>query len=1467
MGITLQDAEKYFEKNIKNYSAFTLDELAKQPTDFERMLSRYDSHVSLLDDQKKQTYTDLLIQSFWKCANLPAVRYDQLKALVASPYFKAEKATTDNKSILMAAIDFCKERNDDAPLRAILTNPKILNNLHVKDAHGNLPTDYAIQHSFTNLALKVLIEKQAKCQFCYDSLAHIQMISDDNLLNDVLRLHKNINLKDPSSHKTLAEIAYENKNDEMLCALIKHGASFDSGLLKEGVKGLITKTESTIRRKCAEKYYYHHLYQQSVTLLDTSLDVSKLRQAITTYDIDFKHVDEQKQYFYMMQLINLFQKFAKEKGNIDQLRIIAQSPFFKSLNEKYLHALIDIAVDLCKGKSTNNAEPLQVLLSIPSFRDCIFQKYSHFSSDDVHLPFYKILLQNNAKLSCEYDDLCAAKQKFSSQEFDVLLQSTKNINELLPVMIQKKNDTLIAAIDDAKLMSIHPSFTKEIADIHLRFNNRNTAEAFYKYYMLKKDSVEFELFTTGELKETPDKFKALVAQYDLNMSRLDEKHQSHYSRLLMNTFKENLKNPVLCLDRLQTITSSPYFIFSMNDESKKILDDSIALCRKDNDIPLQALFSHSGFHDFRVDDKLNDDMTDDPLFKFLLKNNVKFITPYSAFIKYSEKYTWDQLQPLLNVQVNINVQDEKGFSFAERALQDQNYSFLLALHKAGANLDCALEIGGIDTVEEKAKDEEKKADAEKFYAKNIKGFSRFTDDEFDKNEKDFPALIAYYEKHVPDMKSEYQKEYKTIIWNSVGSCMQYRPHHLNTLIHSQYFNLLGMFKDDQPVIHHVVSMFDHELLHSDEVIKIFSKHKDIARALELEDKNGELPANNLCNKPQKLKLLADCGAKINVKYDRLRAVSFSNGFRDLMIVMRAHRNVNSIDPVDKLSFAEYAVMDSDYYMLNALHQLKVDVRRALAMGSLECIRRLKMKKKFFPSGAKNTALLQIFNDFEQNTQLFDLHFCEIIKDILERNLNAKTIEKIINFHPGFKERVFSFIKLLPKEAQAYIYTTSMNKESLLFKLWTVPRGYKQVSPDRGMFGKVRHEYFECKKNVKAYDLQETLYAISQFNQNLEAEINFVPDNKIISNHITTDYEKTTLLKAEVAFSENHPELKLNNVEHWGYTFAIAGIDRIKNLKHKIRDDFDALALYGKLEEAIANHEINFGNFFDAIKSNKISPKILKKIANMYPDLCDRLLNYMQAENPHTQLAFLTDTTSPFIIIWQSNLKKVQKKIDSLNKLSSSDKNFKLIDMTHLYNMSSEENTLYQNFKSALQNYQRDKKTCDPGERARINARIEIATICLNSLADRKPLVSNILEVWETEYRSLNIFKMGSYFLSFLDSDLMKNIRKLLQYQSQKNISVSVEQFPPPFAPSFMEDQSIMQSSAPLFVSAPTVASSSFLPPTLDEAHTIPENDVISAPAKKRLTNYTNFFREEPKNKNVAKQNLKIDTTRKTVAIT
>jgi len=1290
MGITLQDAEKFFDQNIKTFSSFTPSELAIGQLDFKNKLARYDSNVVLLDEAKKQTYNQLLINSFWICANTSPIREDQLSALVASPLFKAETATTNGKSILYAAIDFCKERNIDLPLRAILQNQQVLNNLQIKDQEGSLATDYAIKNALTSLALKTLLEKKARCQFTYDELAHIQMSLDENVLNDVLSLHDNINTEDPSSKQTLANMAFQNKNEELLFVMIKNGANFDINTVEGGFKGLMDRVEIAAKRKRAERFFYHHLYQKNEIDINASLNLPKLKKIISDYDLDFKHVDEQKQFFYTTQLYYVFREYSKKVGNIEHLKVIILSPFFKAMNKRYVEMLSDMAVDLYHATSKNE-EPLEVLLSLTPFRDYIFQKHSQFSCNITYLPFFKKLLASGAKLSCRYEDLQFAKQQLSPSEFNAFLNAVDNINDLMPTVLDKKNDELLVLVHDAKVVLTNPDVMKDIDAIKLTLNNRKDAEKFYKNCMMTDTNKEFETFVISELRQEKDAFKKLVAEYDTHISRLDEKHQLHYSRLLINTFKNNLKNPTLDLEHLQAITLSPYFKLSQSDEHKKIVEDTIALCRKKNDIPMQALLNRSSFfYDF-INNKsyYEADFINDELFKCCVKSQVKLHNKYEELSEMRKKYTWDQLQPVLNAQKNINAVDEKGVSLAQHAMQNNDYAFLVALHKAGANLDCTMEIGGIEYIQEKVKEENLKLEAEKFYEKDIRGFARFTNSELALDEKKFQSLVSEYDKQVNQLNQEYKEVYKKLILNSIDACIENSDYGkpINILINSQYFDLLGT-TNNKPIIHEIIRKFNNVPKSN---IEIFIKHKDISAALKIEDKNGDLPANALYKDSEKLLLLTAIGAKINIDYNTLCYIKNSYHFSKLIMAMRSHTNLQMIDN-HKYTFAEYAVMANDYYMLNALHRCQVDVKRALAMGGLECVRQLKYQEEHaFETGEKNTELKELLNEFLSNTQLFDIYFCDIMKDIINNQLSAVTVYNIICYHRDFKERVFSFIKLLPKEAQAYMYAESIKKDTSLFKLWTIARGSLETSPNRGMFKKVRQEYLECKKNTNMYDLENTVQAISHLKETLLEEVSNYQSNPI-SHHTTKEqYEKTSLLKAEIAFSEKQPEFKLKNVEDWGYAFAMVGPERLKVLKNKIKDDFDSINLYAKLQEALDNNEANMSAFFTAIQTRKISPKTLHAIINLYPDLSDRMMHYIDTQEPKNQLEILTDQSSPFMPIWNLNLKKVEKKIANLKKICGTETNEKQIDSTLFYNLSQEEYGLYRAFQNALQKYQRDKK--------------------------------------------------------------------------------------------------------------------------------------------------------------------------------
>ncbi|HEX2549427.1 MAG TPA: hypothetical protein VHM20_06340, partial [Gammaproteobacteria bacterium] len=585
MGITLQDAESYFNENVKNYTAFTLDELKRDSTAFKNMLGRYESRIQLLDEQKKNQYTELLRNSFWKCANISPVREDQLKELINSPYFKIESACSNGKPILIAAIDFCREKMNDLPLRIILQNQKILNTLHLKDAEGNLATDHAVKNSFSMQALQLLLEKRARCQFSYDMLVHIQMVSEGACLHDVINLHENVNLIDESSKKSLAELAHKNNNEEILFALLKCNAKFDISQIDGGLAGLEERANLQAKRKRAEKYYYHHLQpQQKVPQLDASFDLPKLRETIEMFDKDFKYVDEQKQLFYSTQLLSLFQEYANKPGNIEHLKMIIQSPFFK-VSDINMKIIVDHAAKVWGVTQ----EPLQALLCHEDIRSYILKRCETLNPDAGYAVFYNLMMQHGAKFVCSYEQLIQAKACFKLDDFHSILCSLKNINELIPIIIDNKNDELLIDIHMAGVKLKDASVMPNIHVVRPRFEARQKAELFYKNSMLTKDQTEFNNFTTDEFKETEENFKALVDKYNKHMANLDAKHQDHYTRLLENAFKENLKNPTLSLNHLKSITSSPFFKCLESKECKIIIEDSIALCNKKNDVPIQAL--------------------------------------------------------------------------------------------------------------------------------------------------------------------------------------------------------------------------------------------------------------------------------------------------------------------------------------------------------------------------------------------------------------------------------------------------------------------------------------------------------------------------------------------------------------------------------------------------------------------------------------------------------------------------------------------------------------------------------------------------------------------------------------------------------------------------------------------------------------------------------------------------------------
>jgi hypothetical protein len=135
-------------------------------------------------------------------------------------------------------------------------------------------------------------------------------------------------------------------------------------------------------------------------------------------------------------------------------------------------------------------------------------------------------------------------------------------------------------------------------------------------------------------------------------------------------------------------------------------------------------------------------------------------------------------------------------------------------------------------------------------------------------------------------------------------------------------------------------------------------------------------------------------------------------------------------------------------------------------------------------------------------------------------------------------------------------------------------------------------------------------------------------------------------------------------------------------------------------------------------------------------------------------------------------------------------------------LSSEEKKRYQHFKEKKAKYEKHLAEKDPSEYARLQAKINICTKCMESIRNKEPLEQTAIDDWKKEHPDVNIFeKEFSLLGQKFSTDLHILTGRLLNFQKQSPCSSE-------------EHSSTLSSALTHFVPPPPPATNPFLlPPT------------------------------------------------------
>jgi len=145
-----------------------------------------------------------------------------------------------------------------------------------------------------------------------------------------------------------------------------------------------------------------------------------------------------------------------------------------------------------------------------------------------------------------------------------------------------------------------------------------------------------------------------------------------------------------------------------------------------------------------------------------------------------------------------------------------------------------------------------------------------------------------------------------------------------------------------------------------------------------------------------------------------------------------------------------------------------------------------------------------------------------------------------------------------------------------------------------------------------------------------------------------------------------------------------------------------------------------------------------------------------------------DPNNSFSIIWKNHLKKIKQEKLMLEKQFEKEKvkisPYKIISSNiHLSNKDK----LYNQLLKGLKKYTQDLKTEDTTEGRRLAAKIKISKKCLDSIRSDMPLDKDQHELWQKEFKDLNIFKKGkNFFTNGFSNKLSQRVEQLIELQQK-----------------------------------------------------------------------------------------------------
>ncbi|MBV8801649.1 MAG: hypothetical protein JO131_01545 [Gammaproteobacteria bacterium] len=826
--------------------------------------------------------------------------------------------------------------------------------------------------------------------------------------------------------------------------------------------------------------------------------------------------------------------------------------------------------------------------------------------------------------------------------------------------------------------------------------------------------------------------------------------------------------------------------------------------------------------------------------KHLAKQNAYHNASVEELVTYSRTFNENDF-PLV-LKSNSFVTNIQELDYITTAANHGHLHFLLGLHQIGINIDSAIKkYGEIDYIKKLAPYEQQLEWMHEGQDKLAQGILSKEPEEFTQTLHildDFHSKIEH-----KDFQRKYPLSLFAMVKECIQD--EKKSAYIEPLLQSPYFNrdlqtkLLFQTaisvkdpKDDFPLqqlmassVYQNISV-ENPLLYKgkpflqdviNECIKnnngapcvALFKNPKIKKLIEIPDEKGVYFMDSFIkdtNLLPHLKLLIAFGAKNRCSYEIVRKMYNERTLPQFNYILYSFADINKPLP-DGLTLAEHAIFNSNYSILSLLFHRGAHIHRGLALCGIKGIYNLTNhlfeKNKY----SYELRLNEELNKYIKHTKLLTIHFCDVVIDILKTSTEQQrnALKVITQRNYSFKERLFKFIKCkcLSEETQAYIFKESFVEGTGLYTIWNTARGLKKPTIYSGMLEKV-YKSNQFYKNHKQNTVEQAIAEILDYKKRLARKNDSTDLLELLDKKnefsAPAKYEINSLLPIELAIVDNKPEeifelfnpLKDYFITAYDkdyktyplrYTLALSGKKRLKSFMKKMlnKKGSQAVPLHNNLQIALDKLKDHFEILYQDILIEKIPPKVVKKIAEKFPEFPQRMLDHARLkgiEKEYEVLKHILTAPSAVSFFWEGpqcrrertvlyeKMKELNEEIETKEK--------KLSFETGKYFLNDPiRNKLYMQFKVLLKKYDALSNKNGFAEQKHQQDKIDICHFAIDILEKGcvpENILSelpdgNVLKLWdylEKKYKAYNVFK-GDFFF-FLDNHLAFGLKDLIAYQ-------------------------------------------------------------------------------------------------------